>query len=998
VARRFFLRLPLIALAVVLLTVLAAPGQAPARPAASTDPVYPFQDPSLSVAARVNDLLGRLTLDEKLGLLHQSQKAIPRLGIPYFKAGTEALHGVAWSNDIDHGWQQVLADRATVFPQAVGLASTWDPDLVERVGSAVGDEARAYNEINPRLWGLQLWAPVVNLLRDPRWGRNEEGYSEDPQLTGVMSTRFGHGLSGDDPTYLKTAPVIKHFYAYNNETNRSAGSSNVPPRVKHEYDLQAFRPAIEAGAATGVMASYNEVNGRPTHVDRDLNDMVRSWTDETLYNVSDAWGPHAVTQAQHFYDDETQAYASVLKAGLDGFTVDDSNPDAMIATLKDALARGMLTESDIDKAVRHVLTIRTRLGHFDPDGGPYAGTSPDVLDSPAHRQLNRKAAEEAMVLLRNDAGRLPLDPEATDKVAVVGPLSDTLFSDWYGGTLPYAVTPLDGIRQRLGDASAVTGVEALDRVALKDSATGRYLTATGTGTGDSVTATGTATPPTAAQWDVNDWMADVSTLRNAANGHYLTGNFGPFNTSATTPSGWYVQQQFRFEPQADGTVLLQYVGFETNESWWWIPGHYVTVAADGTVGTGTRAEAAHFEREVVSDGSDAAAAAAASSDVAVVVVGSNPFVYGRENHDRASLALGTSQQELIKQVRLANPNTIVVLESSYPTTIAEQPDSLLWTTHAGSETGNAVAATIFGDHDPSGRLTQTWYRSESDLPPDLSEYDIAKTGQTYLYFDGDPLYAFGHGLSYTSFGYSHLRPDRTAMGGNGTVRVSVDVTNTGHRAGSEVVQLYSHQRTSRDKRPLRELEAFRRVTLSPGQTETVTFRLRGADLAHWDVTRDRWVVETSKYDLMVGSASDDIRRQATIMVNGETIPPRNLSRPTRAENFDDYDGITLVPTTRETGTSVASGQASGWVKYAGSRTARGMKLTASVARSAVGAGTLEVRVGSPTGPVVGTATVPSTGDPYSYQEVTADVDTPGGVQDLYLVLGPGVRLADFTLS
>lgn len=994
-ARRFLLRLPVTVLAVVLLTVLATAGGAPARPAASSGSGHPFQDPSLSVAARVNDLLGRLTLDEKLGLLHQSQDAIPRLDIPYFKGGTEALHGVAWSNDIDNGWQQVLADRATVFPQAVGLASTWNPDLVERVGSAVGDEARAYNEINPRAWGLQLWAPVVNLLRDPRWGRNEEGYSEDPHLTGVVSTRYGRGLSGDHPTYLKTAPVLKHFYAYNNETNRSAGSSNVPPRVKHEYDLEAFRPAIEADAATGVMASYNEVNGRPTHVDRDLNDIVRSWTDKTLFNVSDAWGPHAITQAQHFYETETEAYASMLKAGLDSFTVDDNRPGPMIATLKDALARGLLAESDIDKAVRHVLSIRTRLGHFDPDGGPYAGTSQDVLDSPAHRKLNRKAADEAMVLLRNK--KLPLDPGATDKVAVVGPLSDTLFSDWYGGALPYEVTPLDGIRKRLGDAATVSGVEALDRVALKDSTTGRYLTATGTGPGDAVTATATDAPSTAAQWDVNDWMGDVSTLRNAANDRYLTGNFGPFNTSAKAPSGWYVQQQFEFEPQEDGTVLLRYVGLETNESWWSL-GDYVTVAADGTVGTGTRAQAAHFEREVTKDGSDAAAAAAASSDAAVVVVGSNPFVYGREIHDRTSMALGKSQQELIKHVRRANPNTIVVLESSYPATMAEQPDSLLWTTHAGSETGNAVAATIFGDNNPSGRLTQTWYRSESDLPPDLSEYDIAKTDQTYLYFRGDPLYAFGHGLSYTSFDYSRLRPDRTAVGGKGSVRVSVDVTNSGDRAGSEVVQLYSHQRTSRDKRPLRELEAFRKVTLSPGQTKTVTFRMRAAELAHWDVTRDRWVVETSTYDLMVGSASDDIRRRATIKVNGETIPPRNLSRTTRAENFDDYKDVELVPTTRETGTSVATGKSSGWVKYTSSKTTRTMKLSASVARSAGDAGTLEVRVGSPTGPVVGKVTVPSTGDPYSYRDVTADVQAPGGVQDLYLVLSPGVRLAEFTLS
>ena len=499
----------------------------------------------------------------------------------------------------------MLADKATVFPQAVGLASTWNPSLVKKIGSAVGDEARAYNSMDPKLWGLQVWAPVVNLLRDPRWGRNEEGYSEDPFLTGAISTSYGRGLQGDDPTYLKTAPVLKHFYAYNNETNRSGSSSNVTPRVRHEYDYAAFKPAIEADAATGVMASYNMVNGRPTHVDREINEAVRSWTDKTLYNVTDAWGPHAVTQAQFYYDSEDEAYANVLKAGNDSFTVDNSDNAPMKATLKSALDKGLLTVADIDKAVRHTLTIRTRLGHFDPDGGPYAKIKPDVLNSPAHKELNRQAADEATVLLRNSEGTLPLDPAKTKKVAVVGPLQDTLFTDWYGATLPYEVTPLDGIKERLGAGADVTGLDAIDRVAFKDNATGKYLTATGTTAENNVAATDTSPTP-ASQWDVTDWMADVSTLRNVGNKKLLTGNFGPFNTSSDNPTGWYVQQQFRQEKQDDGSYLLQYVGYEMNESWWWTPAHYITVAADGTVGTGTKEQAAHFTRDVVSDGIDAA--------------------------------------------------------------------------------------------------------------------------------------------------------------------------------------------------------------------------------------------------------------------------------------------------------------------------------------------------------------------------------------------------------
>ncbi|PVG84072.1 beta-glucosidase [Nocardioides gansuensis] len=978
---------------------MTTPAPATALPVvASQLDALPFRNPDLPVEQRVADLLGRLTLDEKLSLLHQSQAAIPRLDIPYFKAGTEALHGVAWSNDIDDGWKQVLADRATVFPQAVGLASTWDPALVRRVGSAVGDEARAYNTLNPRQWGLQVWAPVVNLLRDPRWGRNEEGYSEDPLLTSEIATAYGKGLSGDDPTYLKTAPVLKHFYAYNNETNRSASSSNLRQQLRHEYEYAAFRPAIEAGAATGVMASYNKVNGRPTHVDRALNEDVRSWTDETLYNMSDAWGPHAVTQAQHFYDDETVAYAHVLKAGLDAFVVDDSNSKPMIATLKDALARGLITEADVDRAVTHALTIRCRLGHFDPDGGPYAGASPDVLDSPAHRRLNRKTAEEALVLLRNDDDLLPLDPKQTTKVAVVGPLADSLFSDWYGGKLPYEVTPLDGIRERLGKDAVVTSVEGLDRVALRDTTTGRYLSATGTTSADRVVGT-EGEPGEAAQWDVNEWMADVATLRNAGNGRYLTGNFGPFNTSATIPTGWYVQQQFRFEEQPDGTVLLQYIGYETNEPWWWIPGHYVTVAPDGTVGTGTKEQAARFDREVLRDGAAEAAAAAAEADAVVAVVGSNPFVYGREVHDRASTALGGSQQDLLEAVQQANPRAAVVLESSYPVTMDVDPGALLWTTHAGSETGNAVAATLFGDSNPSGRLTQTWYRSDADLPEDVFDYDIVKTGQTYLYFEGEPGYPFGHGLSYTDFRYSDLRVDSKRVGQDGRITVTVDVTNTGSRAGAEVVQLYSHQRTSRATQPLQELEDFRRVTLAPGRTVTVRFRVNADQLAHWDVTRERWVVERSTYDLMVGSSAEDIRQTTAVDVAGEVIPPRNLALETVAENFDDYDGALLVPTTKERGTSVAAGDRQAWVKFAASGLDRPTGFTASVAKATQGAGTLEVRLDSPTGPLLATAPV-STGGEYDYTEVSVDtlLDDVSGLRDVYLVLSPGVRVATFSLS
>jgi beta-glucosidase len=523
------------------------------------------------------------------------------------------------------------------------------------------------------------------------------------------------------------------------------------------------------------------------------------------------------------------------------------------------------------------------------------------------------------------------------------------------------------------------------------------LTATGTGPGNNVVAADTASTPDS-QWDVNDWMADYSTLRNVGNGKYLTGNFGPFNTASDEPSGWFVQQQFRLEQQDDGTYLIQYVGYETNESWWWIPEHYVTVAADGTVGTGSKADAARFEKEVVVNGVESAVAAATDADAAVVVVGSQPFVYGRENHDRESLELGGSQQALVEAVTAANPNTVVVLETSYPVTMDTEPGSLLWTTHAGSEAGNAIAGAIFGDTNPGGRLTQTWYAGTDDLPS-IRDYDIIKNGVTYMYYDGTPLYPFGHGLSYSTFEYSNLKTSGKTVGGDGIVRVSVEVTNTGELPGDEVVQLYTRQRMSRDTAASKQLRAFERVSLEPGETTTVRLAVPTAELAHWDVTRNKWVVESSDYDLLVGSSSADIREQATVRVHGETIPPRNLSKPTRAENFDDYSDILLVDESKERGTAVEAAADGGWVKFADARLGKGATtFTAQVANASSGAGTIEIRLDSPTGPLAGTATVDSTGDVYAYQTTGASLTGTTGTRDVYLVFGGDVRLATFSIN
>ena len=966
-------------LAAALLAVPSAPG------AARAEPDYPFRDPHLPLQARIDDLVGRLTLDEKISLLHQYQPAIPRLGIKLFKAGTEALHGVAWSNDIDHNGA-VVAANGTSFAQPVGLASTWDPALLEQVGSAVGDEARGFNAQNPRVFGLNLWAPVVNLLRDPRWGRNEEGYSEDPLLTGAVSTAYGKGLEGGDPLRLKAAPTLKHYLAYNNEAGRDVTSSNVPPRVLNEYDRQAFEPAMAANAATGVMASYNLVNGRPATVDPDLGTLVRQWSGYPVFNVSDAYAPYNLTGSQQYYATQAEADAAVIKAGLNSFTVDDANGTPTVTAIRQALAQGLLTEHDIDVAAGQALSVRFRLGEFDPDGGPYGRITPAVINSPANQRLARTTADEAMVLLKNQNGALPLEPGG--KVAVVGPLADTLYSDWYAGTLPYRVTALDGIRARAG---SVTSSDGADRIALKDLATGKYVSAADP---DAVSATGDSAAAAAAQFDAVDWGQNVSTLKNVANGKYLGYNWGPFITRDDQPNGWYVQQQFKLEKQDDGSYVLHYAGYETQESWFGAD-TYVTVGSDGklALGSATAAGAAHFGKEVLSSGVDQAVAAARSADTAVVVVGSNPFINGREAHDRTSMALGAGQEALVRAVSAANPHTVVVLQTSYPDTITweqQHVPGIVWTTHAGAETGHAIADVLYGDYNPAGRLTQTWPASQSQLPADLNTYDIISSDQTYLYSEQTPLYPFGHGLSYTSFRYG--KPEV----GDGTVRVAV--TNVGRRAGDEVVQLYTHQRTSRDKTPVKQLRAFQRVRLAPGQTTTVTLRLSPADLAHWDVTRSRWVVESSVYDILIGSSSSDIRQRATLRVRGETIPARDLSSTTRAENFDAYAGVRLLDETKVSGTVVGATAAGQWVAFKDADLRGATSFTARTAKASAGTGTVEVRLDSPTGRLLGVAQAASTGDVYRYATSTARLSRATGRHTVYVVLDAGVRLATFAIA
>lgn len=940
----------------------------------------PFRDARLPFAKRIDDLLARLTLDERIAFLHQFAPAVERLGVRAFRTGQEALHGVAWMGP------------ATVFPQAVGLGATWNEGLVRRIGEAVSAEVRAMRALDDRV-GLNVWSPTVNLLRHPLWGRNEEGYSEDPGLTSVIATAYTRGLRGDHPTYWRTAPVLKHWLAHNNETSRDTSSSSVRPRVLHEYDLRAFRQTVEAGAVAGVMPAYNLVNGRPNHVSPYLREHLRTWTGQEMLVCSDAGAPSNLVDSEHYFGTHEEATAAALRAGVDSFTDHGTDGSRIAERVRGALARGLASEADIDAAVRRQLSVRFRLGEFDPHLDPYSDTKD--FDTPAHRALAREAAEQAVVLLKND-GLLPLGPGV--RVAVVGLLADECKLDWYSGTLIHRSTPLEGLYERFG-AERVDFAEGVDRVRLRTSS-GGYLAvpADEGGSGGTRGAEGALDPALiAGRTDLHpltadtvgtelaliDWGEGVLTLR-APDGRFLSvADDGFVRASADQPGGWVVQETFRLEPSAshENGHLLKHLG----------TGRYVCVAADGVkVAEEEPGNAEIFELEFGERGEDAVARAAASADVVVVVAGNDPHINGRETEDRTTLRLPAHQERLLRAARAANPHTALALVSAYPYAVdhAELP-AVLWTAHGGQAAGTALARVLAGDVSPAGRLPQTWYAGDDDLPG-LFDYDVIGGRQTYLYFEGTPLFPFGHGLSYASFAYADLQVGRNAD----VLTVSCTVTNTSAVTADEVVQLYTRAVAPSVPRPRRELAGHHRFRLAPGASTVISFELPLSALEFWDVAHGRRRLEPGAYELLVGASSEDIRLSATVELEGEPGAPRPVrERGLDAADFDEERDTAIVDRTKAAGDAVTPVDGgTGELVYRGCDFGEG---ATRITVEAAGEGVVELSLDG--GPPVAKLPRVATRGAYDYRTV-ATAFSADGVHDVHLRLRGPVRLAHVGFS
>ncbi|MBA4493820.1 glycoside hydrolase family 3 C-terminal domain-containing protein [Paenactinomyces guangxiensis] len=961
---------------------------------------YPFQNPNLPLKKRVDDLISRLTLDEKVSLLHQYQPAIPRLGIKSFRTGTEALHGVSWLG------------KATVFPQATGFANTWDENLIKKVGSAVGDEVRAFHKKDPVNVGLSVWAPVVDLQRDPRAGRNEEAYGEDPYLTGRISQAYSTGLKGEHPKYIKTIPTLKHFLGYNNEENRGASSSSLDPRNLYEYQLKSFETAIASKSALSMMPAYNAINGKPAILSPLINDVVKKdWADK-FFVVSDAFDVSGIKNDHKYVDTMAEAAALTIKAGVDSFTDQDKNSDVVIGWIKEALNQGLLVEADIDKAVRNILEVRFLTGEFDPPGlNPYANIDVNVINSKEHQKLALKAAQKQLVLLKNEENALPLKKDAKGKVAVIGPLADQVFNDFYSGTFPYTVSTLDGIKTKV-DKDKIVFSRGVNQIALKSVSTGKYVTASPSGNEN--LAANSESIGKNETFSLYDFGWNQYLLRSHANDKYVsnTGSDDVKNNESAPgdqedrpgTQDWFTYQNYNLEKQNDGTYSLynyQWGHWDTGLK----GGRYVTVENEAphklkATKSSVTGNTEKFEQKMVVNGEKEAQEAARNAEAAVVVVGDQTMLNARETIDRQDITLPPSQEALIQKVAAVNPNTIVVVISGYPMAMPKVENNpnvkaILYSAHGGQEEGRAIADALFGDYAPAGRLNQTWYASVDQLP-DMMEYDIIKGKRTYQYFDGKPLYPFGHGLTYTNFEYKNLNIKNKTVKANDTVTVTVDVKNTGSTASDEVVQLYTRAEESRVQRPLKELKGFQRLSFKPGETKRVTFRLPVKDLAFWDVTREKYTVESGTYTIMAGKSSEDIQLTEKLKVKGETIKSRDLSVETKAENYDDYHGVKMVEESKTGDYAVGETDPGDWIAFRDADLKKDLTGFQAKVASANGGGHIEIRLDDPArGQRIGTVAVQDTGGWQKWTTVQTRVNEVKGKHDVYLVFKGNINIDTF---
>ncbi|MCL2050674.1 MAG: glycoside hydrolase family 3 C-terminal domain-containing protein [Lachnospiraceae bacterium] len=852
----------------------------------------PLWNNQLSIDERLDYLVKELSIDEKLECLTTGCPDVPRLGIKEYRLGGEASHGVEARND--QAFNRGEPYPTTSFTQPVGMSGSFDKDLITECGRIIGDEARALQtKIKNR--GLSRWAPTVDMARDPRWGRTEEAYGEDPYLAGEMASGLIKGMKGDDSFYIKCAATLKHFYANNVESNRSTGSSSIDNRNKHEYYFEPFRKAVVEGGAEGIMAAYNEINGVPAILNDEIQKIAKDEWGLSGHVVSDAADLEQTVTAHKFFETHEESIAAALKAGVDSFP--DNKREMVISAGRNALDKGLITEADLDRSIRNTFRTRIRLGLFDNDC-PYLDISEDLRNCKEHQEIALKMAKASIVLLKNEDNMLPLKNNLTEgmvppKIAVIGPLADVWNKDWYCPLPPYTVSPLEGIRAEYQD-SEITYSSGLNEV--KIICGGRFI-----GLDENARLYMTSSE-NAENFTVNDWGSGSVTFKAKSNGLYVTidDETGVISATKETVFDWFVREVWQIEDiiETNTSRKLSLSSGMVNfhfKSW---NGKPVVIGEDNYLMVGDKDDESArnlvFSKITVLDGIKEAVNVAYDADYVFAFVGTNPVINSKETIDRTTLSLAPHQQLLAERLAMANPNTVLTIISNYPHTLGKLSDmvtTILYSATGSQDLGTAIAQTISGRSNPAGRLSMTWFKQDSDLP-DIFDYDIIKGNRTYQYFDKEVLYPFGHGLSYSRFTYTNFTAVLNEK--EQAVDISMTVRNSGFSQADEVIQIYVRKENSRAKQPLKQLKAFKRENqFSPGERRELNFRIPLADLRYFDVVSEKMVLEAGDYIFKAGASSLDIRSEMSVRIPGEVIKTRCPDSYTKALNYDDYRNVEL---------------------------------------------------------------------------------------------------------
>jgi beta-glucosidase len=923
---------------------------------------FRFKDNSLSFDERVEALLRELTLDEKISLVQTRQRAVPRLGIKEFTIGAEVARGLVCRGEFGE-------TATTVFPEPFGLAATFDENVMREMGEVTGVETRICHKRNKA--SLCVWGPTVDAERDPRWGRNEEAYGEDPFLTGTLTAAYTKGMYGDDEKYARVIPTLKHFYANNHEENRCSDNASIPHCLKHDYYLKFFEAAVKNGGAKSLMTAYNEINGIEGLCNPELDSICkRQWG--LLFSVTD--GGDFIQNVQYHKRDENhvEAIARVYKNHGADIMTDDEN--IVRDAIKEALDKNLISESDIDKAIFGALKARFMLGEFDSDC-PYDSYPDNLLCCEEHYKAAEKAAEESIILLKNSRAALPFSKN--EKLAVVGVHADMNFRDWYTGLSDKNSTILDAITASVGKEN-VTYDSGNDIIALRNAVNDFYFSVSDDGT----LVCDSASISENCLLELYEWGDGAVSLKSFLKSKFLS-DVGVMKCVSDEPYGWFVKEKFTLEKRGDEYVFRN----------WQNRFLYITDKGEIAVTNDLKPHRnSYFNIEVFSSGTDRVRRIATEAKQTVVFCGNNPQINARECTDRKHIELPEKQQKLMSAVLDINENAAMFIISGYPYAIHDDRlSAILHSSHGGPAMGAAVAKVLFGDISPAGRCPVTWYESDKELC-DIHDYNIIRTRSTYLYYDGKPLFPFGHGLSYGSFRYGEPKLNKLSFEKGERIEITLTIENIGQKSSDEVVQVYVVPPKMSKKLPTKQLKAFKRIFIPKNEEVTLTLGFDINDLAFWDDNTNEFEVYGGKYEIRIGASSADIRRTAEINVNAAEYLGLDVTNEIPAATSCDYLGV-IFDTDKALNEYALINDWQSYIKYDGCIMSG--KHKSEICVSNPGSQAKLTIICEQTGQVIAEFTVPPTGSLTEFITVTAEAAPVNGVYDLKITTGSMLSLKSF---